>query len=472
MRAIQRSLGLISIVFLARLLEPADFGVIAVISVVIAFVEILGDTGSRQYIAQLGTIDRGHVDTAWTLDLVLKLALWSLLLVAAPLVSQYFESKDLVDALRSISVVVPIKALFNPGLHLARRNLDYSPILKLHTIQRLVSFACSITLALLLQSYWALIIAHVVANLVGLFGSYVVNDFRPRLSLKRVGEQWSFSKWMLSKGFLGFARAQIDTVLVGRLFGLELLGKYEVIRDVSTLPAVDVITPAVDPMVASLSRLRSDRVGMRNQFCLALVMICAFVTPILVYISVRSPQIVGVILGQKFSGHGHLMSAMPALLLSFAFNGLLASTLLALQRVRALFVYDALSLAFVLGTLLLLNPQDLFAFASARGASGLFAALILLLILCRNLGIGLMAVVRILAVPSLVAGPIMLALTFVHEPVTTSLVALLAEGCGFSLAYVALLFGIAHGGRRWVPELYKVGELLIALLSRGLKQGR
>ena len=65
-------MGLISTLILARLLVPEDFGIIAISMLVLVFVETLANTGSEQYLIQKDSIDDYDINTAWTLNLILK----------------------------------------------------------------------------------------------------------------------------------------------------------------------------------------------------------------------------------------------------------------------------------------------------------------------------------------------------------------------------------------------------------------
>ena len=90
-KAVQRSLGLISLLILARLLTPEDFGLIALVSITVHFFDILSNVGSEQYIIQKQAVSEEDLNTAWTIDLLMKAALWLLLMLCAPLLAEFFE---------------------------------------------------------------------------------------------------------------------------------------------------------------------------------------------------------------------------------------------------------------------------------------------------------------------------------------------------------------------------------------------
>ena len=127
-RMIQRSLGLISTLILARLLLPEDFGIVAISAILLRFATVLSNSGIQQYIPQKDDIDDEDLNTAWSIDLSLKFVLWMFLIFGAPLVGWFYDNNEVVTVIQVVSIVVFLRALQNPGLHLLRRNLTYSSI--------------------------------------------------------------------------------------------------------------------------------------------------------------------------------------------------------------------------------------------------------------------------------------------------------------------------------------------------------
>jgi O-antigen/teichoic acid export membrane protein len=221
---LSRIIGLISTLILARILTPTDFAMIAIIAIVLHLFDILSHTGSEQYIVQKSEVLAGDLNTAWTLDVLLKSSMCLLLIVLAPFIADFFEQPQLSFAIQIASVTLIINALKNPGLLLLKRDLDYKKVFYLSLAQRIASFMTIVFVALKWQSYWAFIIGDIIGALVFTLGAYKIQSFRPAFGLMHVGEQWLFSKWLLGKSIVGYLRSQIDTVLVAKFFNPTQLG--------------------------------------------------------------------------------------------------------------------------------------------------------------------------------------------------------------------------------------------------------
>ena len=118
-------------------------------------------------------------------------------------------------------------------------------------------FVVTISLAITLQSYWALIAGTVASRFAGVFFSYRMHPFRPRFSLDASKELFSFSSWLLLTNILLGTLHNIPLFFIGRVHGPRALGLYTVGHEIAFLPATELIAPinrAVPPGYARSSK--------------------------------------------------------------------------------------------------------------------------------------------------------------------------------------------------------------------------
>lgn len=221
-----KSLGLISTIIIARILAPEDFGLIAVVSMALYFFDILSHAAGEQYIVQKRSVSRADCNTAWSLNLCLKLGIAALIVISSPVLASFFEHPELKSAFMTSALILPLQALKSPGLLLLRRQLKFKPLFWLSLCERLVALPALVGFAFWLQSFWAFLITDILVATFGSILSYSIAQGLPRFSLKKVSQQWRFSQWMLSKSFLGYLRSQIDTLFVAKFFSPDMLGQY------------------------------------------------------------------------------------------------------------------------------------------------------------------------------------------------------------------------------------------------------
>lgn len=374
----QRCLGLASIIILARILTPDDFAIVALTAIIIYFFDMLSNVGTEQYIIQKKNISADDLNTAWTIDLLSKGTLWLILFIAASPLSAYFEQPQLANAIYVMATIIPVNALKNPGLFLLKSNLEYKRIFWLSVFQKLLSFILVIWLASVYQSFWALIIADVFASIFYTMGSYYIHSFRPKISLQQGKKQWLFSKWLLLKGIVGYIRAQIDTLIVSKLFPSAALGQYYMARNIAMLPAHNIFTPAIEPLLAAFKQYRHSNLILGNNIRICFLLTAIFSLPISFFIWYFPQPLIDTLLGEKWQSSYSILSSMALLIVYFPFILIFEQAFLVNKRVKALFVFDALSLITIIIALTASQYSSIETLAIFRGGIGIISAIVMM----------------------------------------------------------------------------------------------
>lgn len=377
----QRSLGLISTLILARLLVPEDFGIVAMVAIALQFFETLADAGNKHYIIQKTEVTDQDLNTAWTMNLAIKIAMAIVIIFAAPLISEYLGAPELTMALRIAALAMPLGALSNPILMLMARELNYQPVFVLSVWQKAISFIVVVVFALIHPSYWAIIAGNLVAAIVMAIGSYFIHAYRPALTLQKIGAQWHFSKWLILRGVVGFTRSQIDILIVSKLFGTGQLGGYHLIRELATFPAISVIIPGSEPLQAAIAERKGHPEQLAYRIRLSLFMMVILLTPLTIFMAAYSEQIVNVVLGPQWAEFEGLLRPFALFFFTFCLFALVSDAFVATGQVRALFIFDLVSTVIIAITLMSLEQITLLTLAWARGWLAVLTTIALLIIL-------------------------------------------------------------------------------------------
>jgi lipopolysaccharide exporter len=366
MRLFQRGVGIISMLILARLLTPEDFGIVAISTLAVYFFDVLSDTGGREYIVQKRRIDTEDINSAWSLNVVLKLTAWLLFLVSIPLVTTHYERSDLDGALVVISLMLPINTLGNPGLWLFTRAVNYRPLLKMIVISRTVSFVVVVAFAVVTKSYWAMIIGVVVEPLVNVVISRFIHPHVPAWTLARISKQWDFTKWVLMKGFVGYARAELDTILVASLFSVREIGGYTLMRNLSTMPVQQIAVPASEPLMATFAKVKDDSARIAEQMRITVFVIIAVMLPFTFLMWQFDRSIVTLILGTQWVEYAPILGLLSLGLVPGTAMTAFHRLCLAQGAVRSIFNFEMLSTILVIGVLVGWDFKSIHEFALLR----------------------------------------------------------------------------------------------------------
>jgi lipopolysaccharide exporter len=365
-KMIQRSFGLVSTLILARVLVPDDFGLVAIAHLVISFVAKSMESGSGQYLIQKNLVNDNDINTSWTINIILKLVIFVLLLIATPFVADYYSDERLMLVVPILASMIIAGMFENPYMAILRRNQEYVIPFKIGIIQKVTSTIITVTTALIFQSYWALILGHLVSNVIGTICSYIFMIYRPKFSLVGAKQQWGFSKWMLAKGMLGYTRAQLDTFLVSSFYSPSMLGGFHISKYISSMPGSEGLSPALEPLLATFSRTINDKEAIRHQVSLVLLVVFAIGVPLSCFLYVFSEPFVLLLLGEQWIDFAPVFGILTLLTVPVAIGKVATQIITSTGKVRFLFMYDFYSLILMAATLFYFASSSLETFSATR----------------------------------------------------------------------------------------------------------
>jgi len=217
---------LVSSVILARLLDPTDFGLLAIATAIITFSQGATQTGFESAIIQKQEKPEEFLDAAWTFELLRCSTLFVLIFLLAPLLGAAVNEPRAVPVLRAVSVTLLLQGVRNVGAVYFRKHFDFHKQFALEVGPLVVYVPLVILLAIFLRNVWALVWANLAAGFLTCALSYAMHEYRPRLdfNLEKAANLFKFGKWILGNSILVMIRDQGTTIFVGRLLGVPALG--------------------------------------------------------------------------------------------------------------------------------------------------------------------------------------------------------------------------------------------------------
>ncbi len=302
MRVAVRSIGIVSTIVLARLLVPADFGLMVLATMLVAFLELLSQLQLSTFLIVGRDVDRGSYDTAWTLS-VLRGGVTAVVLVAcASFAADFFAEPRLQNVIYALALASLIDGLANVGVVDFHKSLTFERDFRLLVYTRLVAFAVTALSAVVLRSYWALVIGTLSGSLALVAFSYAMHPYRPRFSFARTRDILRFSGWLLANSLLYYAQRRSYALVIGKLLDATSLGLYSLAREVSALATSELAVPIRRVLLPGLSTLADDPGAMRRAFLDGLSMIVMLVLPVAVGIALVADPLVRLAMGPKWLG--------------------------------------------------------------------------------------------------------------------------------------------------------------------------
>ena len=296
----ERSLGFISTLILARLLVPADFGLVAMATALMAMMELLTAFGFDWALIQRADAERRHFDTAWPMNLLCGMfTAVAMVLLAVP-VSHFYSEPRLTSVVPVLAIGPLVQAFENIGTVYFRKNLAFQREFLFQVGKKLAMFAITIPLAWWLHSYWALVAGIVTGKVMAVILSYRLHPYRPRLSLAAWADLIGFSKWLLINNLLLFLRERGADFIIGRLAGARALGIFTMGAEIANLPTTQLVAPINRAVYPGYTRMAEHSGALRSGFLGVVAMIALLGTAAGTGIAAVAPLLVKVLLGERW----------------------------------------------------------------------------------------------------------------------------------------------------------------------------
>jgi O-antigen/teichoic acid export membrane protein len=343
-RMFDRCIGIVSTLILARLLVPADFGLVAMATAIAAILDLLGAFNFDLALIQNKDAGRKQYDTVWTFNVIFGVVCGVILVVLGEPAAGFYKEPRLAIVMYMLSLSYFLNAFTNVGLVAFRKELNFDKEFHYIFYRRLVTFLITIGAAYLLRSYWALLLGMTAGRLVSLVMSYTISSYRPRFSLAASAELFGFSKWLLVNNILFFLMHRGCTFIIGRLFGTGPLGIYTISYEISSLPSTELVAPINRVMFPGFSKMRNAE-QISQAYLKLFGLLTLTILPVGIGIAAVAPPLVMAALGEQW------LAAIPVIQL-LAIHGAIGATQgnngvvwLALGHPRTVTVFAALFVA-------------------------------------------------------------------------------------------------------------------------------
>ncbi|WP_172823089.1 oligosaccharide flippase family protein [Hydrogenophaga sp. RAC07] len=329
-----RFLGIISLAVCARILTPADYGLVNMAMVIVAFSAILVEFGIDASLIREQNPTKETYNTAWSLRIIQSLIVATIVIVASPIAASLYKDPRVIPIMIAVAVAGLIGGMQNIYVVLYRKTLNFRSDFVLSILPKIASFTAAIVSVLLLKSYWGLVIGICVAELSKVLVSYVMMPKRASWSLSEWRSLTSFSGWYFLKGVGDFFTYEFDRFLVGTLAGPRQTGLYAVGKEIASLPATEIILPIGRALLPTLSRIVDERERFGLAVEKAIVGTLILTAPAAVGFALIAPEFVQLLFGSGWKEAVILVTIFSIGSIFSGFKVTVANVLLITGKIR------------------------------------------------------------------------------------------------------------------------------------------
>jgi len=288
--------------YVIRLLDPKDFGLMTMASLLTAYLQMFSELGLGAAIIQRSTVDQPSLSSAFWLVLGLGIFMAACTLGLAYPTAAIFSNTELIPVTQLISILFISGALSTIPYHLLARNFEFKKIGIINLVGMLVSSIVSVIMALHGYGVYALIWTTITLSALKGVLFFLASRWSPTLhfSFAEVKPYLRYGIVMALSGTSLKLYQTLDKLVIGRFFGATPLGLYQNASSISSMP-LDKIWPVFQQILFPLfSRLREDQAQCNRVYLETLKHYLLIVSPIYLGSAIVADDLVLTLLGEKW----------------------------------------------------------------------------------------------------------------------------------------------------------------------------
>lgn len=308
-RLLSRGMDFLTLIILARLLLPADFGLVAMAMTVLFVVEAVLELPLAQALIRIPSPTPRMFETAFTLGVLRAVAVAVIMTAAAWPISIFYREPALVSLICVLSLAPMCRGLISPRMVMFMQALDFRREAMLEIVGKGASLIIAVAAATATHSYWSIALGTITTPVTMCVMSYIFAPMVPRLTLAEWPRFRSLVGWTSLAQLVMAINWQLDRILLGNLVGLKPFGQYAVTSNLADLPVQTVSQPLVRPLLAAFSpKLADASVGVA--YLRVNNAICYLVGPIYLCLSVMAGPVLLLTFGQKWVEADWMLSCL------------------------------------------------------------------------------------------------------------------------------------------------------------------
>lgn len=345
-----------SLMVLARLLDPKDFGLVGMVTAFTGILNLFRDFGLSTAAVQRASVTNKQISTLFWINVLVGLCLMLLLSAAGPLVATFYHEPRLLRICAALSTSFLFNAAGIQHSALLQRQMRFTALAKIDIICLVLSTAVGIGMAKAGFGYWSLVAMTLLSPLVTTVALWLTTKWIPGAPHRGVGIRslLRFGGTLTSNGVIVYIAYNLEKVLLGRFWGAEAIGIYGRAYQLVSIPTDNLNSSVGEVAFSALSRVQDDAHRLKKYFLKGYALILGLTIPVTILCSLFAKELIFVVLGRKWAEAVPIFRYLAPTILAFAminpFGWLLFATGRVMRSLKIALVITPLVIAgYVIG---------------------------------------------------------------------------------------------------------------------------
>lgn len=298
-----RGASTIFMLFLARLLAPEAFGLVAMATVVFELASAFINSGLGAALIRSKDVSEADLNTVFYTNLLLSLIAYAALFAGAPYIAAFYSQPELTSLIQVMGLVVFINAAKVVQTAVLSRNMDFKTQMKANSLSVVVSGCLAVAAAWSGWGVWSLVVQMLSSALISALVLWLVSQWRPTLQFsgESFSRLFSFGRNLLAEGLLSVLYQNSYVLVIGRFFSAELTGLYFLAKKVSNLISQQLTGAVQQATFPALSTLQDDNAALLHKYRQIMQLMMFLIAPIMGLLAGLSPVLFELMFDERWA---------------------------------------------------------------------------------------------------------------------------------------------------------------------------
>lgn len=308
-------LQLLKLAILARFLQPEEFGLMAIVMIVVGFSQAFADMGISNAIIHRQDITPTQLSSLYWLNIGSGVVLTAGVMGISPLIAGFFEQPSLQVLIAVISLVFIITSVGQQFRILCQKELQFGTIALILFFSELIATIVAIYLAWQMYGVWALVCSTLITAMLTSLGFLIIGlqrHHRPNWVYRHaeLSGFYSFGFYQMGERSINYISANIDKILIGKMVGMSAVGFYNMAWQLIIFP-LSRINPIINTVAfPAYAKLQLEPKRLERYYTASIILLSLITIPFLVFLFTFSSEIVLLVFGQGWEKAANLVQIL------------------------------------------------------------------------------------------------------------------------------------------------------------------
>ena len=288
--------------WMVNILNPSDFGLMAISSVIIGFTTLLQGLGLIEFLIKEKDLSELRINTIYWANIFFAIFIAAVIVALTPIFSEIYKNNGLLKIIPVLSLTIILSALQLVQNALLQKELDFKKIFIIQLLPLVVLICVTMPLALFGWGIWSLVIGQISNVVVSAIMYILFTKWAPKFifSMKELNSMLGFGKWVILEKFIEYLYSNLDIIIIGIYFDISTVGLYSTGKYLITIiytiinGSIGAISyPMLSHMQSNVSELKIGFFGITKR-------IVFFNIPIMIGVALLSSKFIPLVFAQKW----------------------------------------------------------------------------------------------------------------------------------------------------------------------------